>query len=49
LEQLKTLEMVGTRIYGKFVKTFILVVADGLEASDTSFVFAVIFIHNMCN
>jgi hypothetical protein len=49
LEQLRTLEMVDTRIYGKFAKTFILVVANGLEATDTSFVFAVIFIHNMCN
>jgi hypothetical protein len=49
LEQLKTLEMVVIGIYGKFAKTFILVVADGLEASDISFFFVLNFIHNMCN
>jgi hypothetical protein len=43
LEQLETLEMVVIGIYGKFAKTFILVVADGLEANDTSFFFCLEF------
>jgi hypothetical protein len=35
LEELETLEMVVTGIYGRSAKTFILVVVDGLEARDT--------------
>jgi hypothetical protein len=35
LEELGTIEMVVIGIYGKFAKTFILVVADALEATNT--------------
>jgi len=35
LEKLGTIEMVVIGIYGRFAKTFILVVANGLEAINT--------------
>jgi hypothetical protein len=35
LEELGTIEMVVIGIYGKFAKTFILVLASGLEATNT--------------
>jgi len=35
LEEFGTIEMVVSNIYGRFAKTFILVVADGLEDVDT--------------
>jgi hypothetical protein len=35
LEEFGTIEMVVINIHGKFAKTFILVVANGLEAIDT--------------
>ncbi len=35
LEQLGTLKMVFTRIYGRFAKMFIFVPANGLKTSDT--------------
>jgi len=35
LEQLRTLNMVVMGIYGRFAKTFIFVVADGLKVGDT--------------
>jgi hypothetical protein len=49
LEPIGTLEMIVIGIYGKFAKTFILVVANGLEASDKRFFFTLNFIYNMCN
>lgn len=35
LEQLGTLKMVVTGIYGRFAKTFIFVIANGLKVGDT--------------
>jgi hypothetical protein len=35
LEKFGTIEMVVNSIYGRFAKTFILVVVDGLEDVDT--------------